>query len=141
MDNNIKRLKGSEKRDLFKWAHKNKMDDAPFYASDADLCLVMPNPRGVVAYLDYKGKGDSITFAEQILYDEWAKTKPVYIIKGNDPENGPFTIFQYMRGNKLILICELKNWNDFLLWEAELRQNFAKNNMDSNKHNKTDYKK
>jgi len=125
MDDKTKSLKGSAKRDLFKWAHKNKMNGSPFYASDADLCLVMSKPRGVVAYLDYKGSGEGVTFTEGILYDEWVATKPVYIIESKDPENGPFIVMEYQFGGELIPSCKLNNWDDFIKWEAELRRNYA----------------
>jgi hypothetical protein len=126
MNNNIKNLKGSEKRDMFKWAHKNKMGNAPFYASDADLCLIMDRPnRGVVAYLDYKGSNEGITFTEKILYDEWTQTKPVYIVEGSDPENGPFVIKLYCLGGETKFICKAENWQEFTLWEAGIRRTHA----------------
>lgn len=125
MNESIKSLKGSEKRDLFKWAHKNKMDDAPFYAADADLCLIASSPRGVVAYLDYKGSGEDITYTEKILYDEWVSTKPVYIIKGADPENGPFNIYKYITGGEQEYICNLPSWKEFVAWEASIRRSYC----------------
>lgn len=124
MNDNIKNLKGSESRDVFKWAHKNKMN-APFYASDADLCLVCDKPRGVVAYLDYKTNGDSVTYSERILYDEWTVTKPVFIIQGNDPENGPFKIYQYVAGGTMEYICDATTWQDFEKWEASIRREYS----------------
>ena len=125
MEDNIKNLKGSDKRDMFKWAHKNKMNGAPFYASDADLCLITTSPRGVVAYLDYKGSGEGVTFTEKILYDEWSETKPVYIVEGIDPENGPFVVFKYVIGGELVHQCNLKDWSDFTNWEAEIRREYS----------------
>lgn len=124
MNDEIKQLKGSPKRDLFKWAHKNKID-RPFYASDCDLCLVSYNPRGVIAYFDYKGGGENVTSTEEVLYDEWARTKPVFIIEGKDPENGPFTVSKYKTNDKAELVCELKDWSDFEKWESLLRSEYS----------------
>jgi hypothetical protein len=122
-----KNLKGSPKRDIFKWAHKNKMNAPSFYASDCDLCIVSFNPRGVVAYFDYKGSGESITPSETVLYDEWAKAKPVFIVEGTDPENGPFTVSKYISGIEPTEdVCTLKDWSDFLKWEASLRLEYSK---------------
>jgi hypothetical protein len=126
MDGKLKNLKGSPKRDVFKWAHKNKMNAPSFYASDCDLCIVSFEPRGVVAYLDYKGSGEEVTRTETVLYDEWARTKPVYIIEGYDPENGPFTVSQYHDANHMDEVAYLKNWDDFHRWEAKLRYQYGR---------------
>lgn len=125
MNQQILNLKGSPKRDVFKWAHKNKMSAPSFYASDCDLCIVSFKPRGVIAYFDYKGSGESVTSTETVLYDEWAKTKPVYIIEGRDPENGPFVVHKYIPGaDETEVICILKDWGDFAKWEAQLRREY-----------------
>lgn len=127
MNERIKNLKGSSKRDIFKWAHKNKMNDAPFYAADADLCLIMSKPkRGVVAYLDYKGSGEPITFTEQILYDEWVTAKPVYIVEGADPENGPFKIHLYKFGGECEHVRTVSDWSEFTRWESEVRTSYSR---------------
>lgn len=136
MNDELKQLKGSEKRDAFKWAHKNKID-RPFYASDCDLCIVSKEPRGVVAYFDYKGSGEGVTWAEGILYDEWAKTKPVFIIEGKDPENGPFTVSKYKVNDKLELVRELKDWSDFEKWESLLRTEYSALNHQPKENNDT----
>ncbi len=128
MNEDIKNLKGSEKRDVFKWAHKAKMENASFYASDADLVLAGTFPRGVIAYLDYKGSGEGITFTEQIVYDEWVISKPVYIIKGSDPENGPFVVSKYICGGSTEYECTLDDWEQFLKWEAMLRRDYSSRN-------------
>lgn len=128
MNDNTRALKGSEKRDLFKWAHKNNMGWAAFYASDADLCLIADKPRrGVVAYLDYKGSGEGVTFTEKILYDEWTLTTPVYIVEAQDPNTGPFRIHLYETGGGLVYVCKLDNWKDFTKWEADLRREYSRN--------------
>ena len=124
MDKILKNLKGSSKRDMFKWAHKNKTNRT-FYASDCDLCIVSFRPRGVVAYFDYKGSGECVTSTETVLYDEWSKTKPVFIVEGSDPENGPFIIHRYIPGsNEYKKICDLKDWNEFDNWEESVRKEY-----------------
>ena len=130
MNDSKKNLKGSEKRDVFKWAHKNQgnMSAASFYAADADLCLLSTKPRGVVAYIDYKGGGEGITFTEKILYDEWVERRPVYIVEGSDPLNGPFKIFRYKHGGETQFVIDLSGWDDYMIWEAELRREYFKNN-------------
>lgn len=129
MNDGIKNLKGSKKRDEFKWAHKNRMNNAPFYASDADLCLVSFNPRGVVAYLDYKDSSDSVTKTEQVLYDEWVTRTPVYIVESDAPTEGPFKIYEYILGGKLNYKNHLKDWNEFTQWEAALRRQYRMNKI------------
>ena len=125
MDDRIKNLKGSEKRDLFKWAHKNKMN-SPFYASDADLCLIMFDPRGVVAYLDYKGSREGITETEKVLYDEWVCTKPVYIIKGEEPETGPFEVHECIFGGETEYRYSCPDWAALEKWEASIRREYKR---------------
>ena len=86
--------------------------------------------RDIVAYLDYKTPRDNITFVEAILYNEWAKQRPVYIVESDDPENGPFTVKRYLSGNpkpeppeiewgKSIV---LKDSKEFENWEGTLRK-------------------
>ena len=122
MDKEILALKGSEKRDLFKWAHKNKMQNASFYASDFDLVLVTSSAPWIVAYLDYKGSGEKITYTECIVYDVHMDIAPVYIVRGADPKNGPFEINRYTGNGNTAYVCGLKTWNEFLRWEAGVRQ-------------------
>ena len=128
MDEIKKELKGSEKLDMFKYMHKKL--NRSYYAADGDLVLITKYPSpGVVAYLDYKANGDSVTFSEVILYNEWLKTKPVYIVQGNDPENGPFDIYSYLGGNyipdppdvELQYICTVETWAEFEQWEKSIR--------------------
>lgn len=133
MDERKRRLKGSEKRDIFKRQHKDI--NRQFYASDAGFCLISKYPPGVVAYLDYKAPQDRITFAETILYNEWKESKPVFIVIGNDPENGPFEIKRYVEGDwrpnppkvKLEFIIRVANWKEFEQWEGRLRQKYRRN--------------
>lgn len=127
MDDWKKKAIGSKRRDLFKLCHKKL--PAPFYASDADLVLISKVPPGIVAYLDYKHPADSVTFAEVILYNVWMQSAPVYLIQGNDPERGPFDVYQYLGGDYHPAIptvvkkkvAHLSNWDDFRQWETRLR--------------------
>jgi len=132
MDEIKRNLKGSEKCDLFKRKHKDL--HRSYYASDVDLCLISKFPPGVVAYLDYKTTSDCVTFSEVILYNELIITKPVYIIIGDDPENGPFEIKRYLGGDwnpdpplvDLQYIGTVKTWGEFALWESKLRSWYTK---------------
>lgn len=130
MDERKRNLKGSEKRDIFKRRHKDM--GGHHYATDADLCLVSKNPPGTVAYLDYKSPSDSITFAEVIQYNEWMDHAPVFIIEGEDPENGPFTVKRYLGGDwrpyppqvELEHDADLENWAALERWEQQLRNEY-----------------
>jgi len=133
MDKKKQDLKGSPKRDIFKHLHKRL--DPRFYATDADFCLVSKYPPGTVAYLDYKGSGDGVTFAEAIQYNKWVlEGTPVYIIEGRRPETGPFTVKRYLWANwrpdppdviygKAIVA---ENWAALGNWERELRKEYRK---------------
>lgn len=127
-DDDKRTLKGPASRDEFKRAHKDYGRD--LYASDADLVLISKTPPGVVAYMDYKTRLDCVTFTEEILYNEWMLTRPVYIIVGQDPMNGPFDVYRYEGGDwrpappvvswRLILRCE--DYAGLAAWERSLRQ-------------------
>lgn len=123
MNTEIQNLIGSPKLDIFKWAHKQM--DAPFYAADGDLILVAKSPPGIVAYLDYKGSGEGITYTEQLLYDIWVETNPVFIVRG-DPKYGPFEVSRYIKGGSTVFACNLKDWNEFRSWEAEQRRLYTR---------------
>lgn len=128
-------LRGSWKRDAFKYRHKRSLPGS-FYATDADLCLVSKSPPGTVAYLDYKDPEDTVTFAEVIQYNEWMAHAPVYIVEGKDPSNGPFTILRYLGGEwrprppkvDLEFVTKVENWHDFEAWESNLRQEYSRRN-------------
>lgn len=132
MDDAKRRLKGSEKRDLFKFWHKKL--NKRFYATDADLCLVSKFPPGTVAYLDYKGSGEGVTFAEAIQYNEWMPQAPVYIVEGRDPEEGPFVIRRYLGADwgpepPLVNYGETvtaEDWAEFERWEGDLRTEYRR---------------
>ncbi len=130
MDEHKQNLKGSEKLDEFKYRHKKL--DKRFYATDGDLCLVSKLPPGTVAYLDYKGSGECVTFAEAIQYNEWMQHAPVFIVESSTPAAGPFRIRRYLGadwrpeppevswGNE----TKVKDWLGFGEWERELRETY-----------------
>jgi hypothetical protein len=123
---------GSERRDKFKLKHKECGGD--LYATDADLCLVSKDPPGTVAYLDYKTSWDRIRFSEVIQYNVWMKHAPVFIIEGDDPENGPFEVKRYLGGNwkpkppivNLEHVTSCADWDEFWKWERELRAEYKR---------------
>ena len=125
MDENKRNLIGSPKRDKFKRRHKDI--DKSFYGADADFCLVSFSPRGVVGYIDYKGSGEGVTRTEEVLYDEWMETKPVFIIEGVDPETGPFKVWRYLGSDKeLEYVTFVADWSGLEAWERGLRNAYAK---------------
>lgn len=130
MDEAKRGLKGSEKRDQFKLAHKQL--DRRFYATDADFCLVSKKPPGTVAYLDYKGSGEGVTFTEAIQYNEWMAHAPVYIVEGRNPTAGPFKIRRYLGANwrpdppdvNYGDLVVANDWQEFGEWERRLRDTY-----------------
>jgi len=132
MDDAKRDLKGSEKRDEFKRRHKDL--NRGFYATDADFCLVSKTPPGTVAYLDYKGSGEPVTFAEAIQYNEWMQSAPVYIVEGKNPETGPFEIVRYLGadwkpeppdvnwGERVLA----ETWAELGRWELALRAEYKR---------------
>jgi len=132
MDDAKRLLKGSEKRDIFKQRHKEL--DKRFYATDADFCLISKRPPGTVAYLDYKGSGEPVTFAEAIQYNEWMKSAPVFIVMGENPETGPFVIVRYLGANwkpnppdvNYGEKVDIPTWEAFGEWERALRDEYQR---------------
>jgi len=132
VDSQTRNLKGSPKRDLFKRKHKDLNNK--FYATDADFCLVSKTPPGTVAYLDYKGSGEGVTFSEVIQYNAWMMQAPVYLVLGENPETGPFDIYRYLGGDwkpnpptyKTELTKKCDGWEQFEEWESVLRNEYQK---------------
>ena len=129
LDDHKRNLEGSNSRDIFKRMHKTVNKD--FWAIDLDFVLVDKGAGGrIVAILDYKKKRDRVTFAEVLAYNSLLAIAPIYVIQGDDPENGPFTVFKYLSGEwrpnppkvRLEAITELGDWSEFESWEASLRQ-------------------
>ena len=124
-------MKGSEKRDEFKCRHKDL--NKQFYATDADFCLVSKKPPGTVAYLDYKGSGEPVTFSEAIQYNEWMKHAPVYIVEG-PAATGPFVIRRYLGADWQPFPPEVnwgelepaEDWQAFGRWEQRLRDTYRR---------------
>lgn len=127
-DKEKERLKGSPSRDIFKQKHKENMPGL-YYACDIDLALVSKYPASIKAILDYKKFTDKITFSEVIAYNDLMNHYPIFIIKSQTPENGPFYIYQYNGGNwhpepPEVDITEIRrciNWDELSEWENTVR--------------------
>ena len=123
-------LKGSPARDAFKQAHKKI--DPTYYAFDLDLVLVSKSPPGIVAGFDYKTTTDRITFAEALGYNDLLCQFPIFIVESDDPDNGPFTIFEYLGGDwkpeppvcQLRRVCTCDDWRAFRFFELGLRSEY-----------------
>lgn len=131
-------LKGSPSRDEFKRRHKDL--SATFYAGDLDFVLVTKYPKaGIVAFLDYKRCGDQVTFAEAIAYNSLLSIAPVYIVQGDNPNTGPFTVLEYKGGDwrpeppvVSLIYCEtVQDWRGFGNWERRLRAKHLRAHMAS----------
>lgn len=140
MDWQKRQLKGSESRDNFKGWHKGLSKQ--FYASDLDLVLVEKSPPGIVAAIDFKTNGDTVSFAECILYNSLvAAGIPVFIVRATEmaPLNGcnevtfaDFTIERYLGGDwrpnpprvELELVASGLSAGEFETWELELRKEY-----------------
>ena len=124
---------GSRKLDLFKRRHKDI--NSQFYASDGDLFLVEKYPPGIMACLDYKVPGDRLTFSEGILYNQFIKDMPVFVVEGTDPEKGPFTIKRILGinwGPEPVEVFfdnkeeAVRDWQELEKWEQRLRNEYCK---------------
>lgn len=148
MDEIKQNLQGSWRNDVFRRKHKEI--SKYFYGIDIDSGIVdsedsnEPNlfseqfaivnkcPPGIVAYYDIKAPKENVTFAEAIAYNEWIKSKPVYIIECENPEFGPFVIKEYLGADwhpEPPIVqwgepIEIVDWLEFETWEAELRKNY-----------------
>lgn len=127
MDDDTRKLKGSPKRDTFK--QKHKMLPGSFYAHDLDFTLVSKNPPGIVGFLDVQARGELVSFAEVLGYNELLQTAPVYLVQTDDADRGPFAIYEYLWGDwrpnpprvRMELRASCKDWGEFTRWEAGLR--------------------
>ncbi len=134
-DKEKERLKGSPSRDTFKQKHKVVLNNK-FYACDLDFVLVAKYPFRIVAFLDYKRGREGITFSEVVAYNVLLQIAPIYIIRGNDPETGPFQIYKYNWSDpvpeppnvELIPIRQCEGWPELGNWERELRKQGGKLN-------------
>ncbi len=127
--NDIKNLKGSPSRDLFKWGHKQVLR-AQFWAVDIDLMLYYKE--GCLSQspviLDYKKEGDKITPVEIGAYNALLdKDIPIFIIVGKLEEttiNEDFRKLKVYKYNKSTLErtnLELVS-NNFVKWETNYRE-------------------
>lgn len=135
-------LEGSAARDRFKRLHKEQLPDN-CYALDLDFVLVEKNshPDGVdpliVAVLDFKQDGDTLTFTEVLTYNELINDGiPVYIVKTQTSSfvdktvnEHRFDVVQYLAGDWRTFppetSCETVrsglDWSEFATWQSELR--------------------
>jgi len=139
MDERIKTLMGSPARDRFKWLHKQQAP-GKFYAINSDLELVSKHPRPfIVARLDFKLRGDTVSFAEVISYNQLILTPmpyfvPVYVIEclsdiQDEPDTHLFNIYRYEESDPYpfppdisqTTLCERVTWLEFVAWERQLR--------------------
>jgi|GEM_PF-3826200 len=136
-----KQRKGSESRDLFKYLHKTLLP-GQFYALDSDFELVEKYPIPfIVARLDFKLKGDIISFSEAIAYNQLVVIPepyriPVYIIEAYHPFIGVdscehrFAIYRYEYADwrpdppavRKKLLLEDLTWGQLDEWENALRE-------------------
>lgn len=148
MDAQKRKLKGSKTRDQFKYLHKNLLNRS-FYALDSDLELVEKHPPFIVARLDFKCLGDSISFTEGIAYNEYTeKLAPIYIIEAQcrarefiemDSETHRFNVYQYIQADwhpnpvevEQELLHENLTWDELGEWEGKLRQYWRKQRKES----------
>jgi hypothetical protein len=121
-------LKGSPSRNGFKYLHKKL--SRRFYACDLDFILVGKSPYRIIAFLDYKRQTEPLTFSEIIAFNELKKLAPVFIVRSNNVEQGPFQILRFEGGDptpdppvyNLTAIHYCKTWQDLEDWEAGVRK-------------------
>lgn len=134
MDDNKKNLKGSPSRDEFKWRHKKLRRN--LYGSDLDYSLVEFQPEGIAGFIDFKKDHDCISTTEVILYNTISFIAPVFIVQGDDLENGRFDIYRYyltdIKSEKPLAekITSVENWHEYEQWEILIRQAYKKQDDD-----------
>jgi len=92
-----------------------------FIACDLDLVLLDNTPENIVAGLDYKARDDILTRTEHMCYGSLSKHFPIYVVCGDDPVSGAFSIYRYIDRNSHGPIFITQNWEEFEAWERELR--------------------
>ena len=139
MNDYTKRQKGSPSRDKFKWLHKQIMPPQ-CWALNSDLELVEKSPVPfIVARLDFKLYGDSISFTEAISYQQFVSELgiPVYIIIADrnfkfdvvDHTKHRFDVWQMTSADyrpnpptwKGHIVLKDATWDDLKNWEIQLR--------------------
>jgi hypothetical protein len=132
MNERMTGLKGSPMRDLFKQMHKLRLPSIMF-GCDLDFVIIEKNPDCIVAFIDLKTVGEGVTFAEVIAYNKLLAQAPLYLLYAageEEIERGKFLIHRYLGGNrgpnpptiKSVFCAEIGDWNEYRLWEMELRQ-------------------
>lgn len=129
MNERTKNLIGSPSRDEFKRRHKDLSPQ--FWAMDLDFCLIDKTPiPDIVAAIDYKQGGDSVTFSEVIAYNALLRRGiDVFIVTG-DATNGIFLIEKWFGGHHSVPRIDkrhvetVQSWDEFAAWESQLRNEF-----------------
>lgn len=131
MDSATKLLKGSPSRDTFKQKHKQLSNK--FYACDIDFVLVQKTPiPDIVAAVDYKSFGDSVTFSEVVAYNALIyRGIDVFLVYGDREANGPFDVYRYIGGHhhapiaRTVLVESKLTWQSLAEWEDSIRGLYA----------------
>lgn len=121
--------KGSHSRDAFKFKHKPPRLPGWCYACDVDFALVSKAPPGVVAFVDYKVRGEKVLFSEVLAYNELLSIAPVFIIEGDYEADGPFDVLEYEGGDwrpepprvNTRSVLRMADWAMLSQWEQTLR--------------------
>lgn len=141
-----KAQKGSPSRDRFKYLHKQMLPKEA-YALDVDLELVEKRPFPfVVARLDFKMPGDTLTFTEALSYQHYLDVPaphnvPIYIVEANPvfkseeslPDEHRFTVYRLLEADykpfpptfKMKPIAKDLTWKGLSEWEMGLRRKRA----------------
>lgn len=139
MELSIRNLKGSPSRDKFKFLHKQKFPDS-YWGSDCDFVIIEKWPEPfIVAILDFKKTGDSVTFSEAITYNHFVNLPepiPVFIVEGtrfegDNTETHRFNVHRYIQANwkprhvptQMEKIADNLTWEQLRRWEGRLRWN------------------
>lgn len=125
MNNDIKKLKGSNSGDDFRWYRKQAYP-SDWYACDGDLFLI--DKTGIICLIDYKyydtgksNRSDTITWAEIITYTDLIKKGiPVFIVEGMPQYE--MCIYKYIPiDSKHYDLLPVDEFNDYALWEENIR--------------------
>jgi len=82
MEKGVRQLIGSEARDIFRWGHK-QMEILPYFCTGGDIDFVLTCKYGIIAIIDYKTISDTITWTEEIIFDDLnSEGFLIYIVRG-----------------------------------------------------------
>lgn len=138
MDERLRSLKGSLSRDEFKLWHKSAALPKFYYMCDCDGVLVEKRVNsitsviheGIVAFIDYKQAGDSVSYTEAVAYNQFvAMGFPVFLVWSKSPEFTTFTIQRYNGADPrpsppvcdLTLVAKDISQAQYVAWEKQLR--------------------